>query len=209
MTASQRVTMELVNHPLPRPRQIPLRLASPANSPGGLRSPESSPASSPERRRLSCPGSPASMGASWSSHSLRSLSRGHTPISPSFEVHEVRRIEPSSYGGLEKLTEAHLNQPSPDRWSDSYARLVRTGWDGRTHLHESARSAPRRESRISTQTICMKPRAGRKWAANGPGGPPASPSTRSAIVSRRLGLPPTEVTERLVFLSQRDLFLGR
>ena len=126
------------------------------------------------------------------------------PATPSFTAAcGLDAYAPSSYGGVVPFTasQAYLRARTPTVSS-------KPAWVGNTGSVASQRL--KRDTRICNQTLAQP------WGARAPrheaspaGPPPASPSLRSTRWSRTLGLPPTDVTERLIFLGQRDLFPGR
>ena len=107
----------------------------------------------------------------------------------------------SSDGGLNG---AVLTRPSRKYSTCSGTKLVlRPGWDSRSPC--SLKRGGGSPVRLSHSTLCQ-PRLGTR----GPSTPPTPPpgclgSLRRPLSCSRLGLPPTDVTERLVYLAQRDL----
>ena len=120
-------------------------------------------------------------------HLIR-LSRSGTPTS-------------SSDGGLNGAV--HVTRPSRKYSTCSCTKLERPGWDSRSPC--SLKRGDGSPVRLSHSTLCQ-PRLGTR----GPSTPPTPPpgclgSLRRPLSCSRLGLPPTDVTERLVYLAQRDL----
>ena len=82
-------------------------------------------------------------------------------------------------------------------------KLVRPGWDSRSPC--SLKRGDGSPVRLSHSTLCQ-PRLGTRGSSTPPTPPPGClGSLRRPLSCSRLGLPPTDVTERLVYLAQRDL----
>ena len=82
-------------------------------------------------------------------------------------------------------------------------KLVRPGWDSRSPC--SLKRGDGSPVRLSHSTLCQ-PRLGTRGSSTPPTPPPGClGSLRRPLSCSRLGLPPTDVTERLVYLEQRDI----
>ena len=144
---------------------------------------------------------------------LHSPDRAHSRAPSSRQLLSVNRswyspvLSPSSRGGVHRsmalVHPIHVTRPSRKYSTCSCTKLERPGWDSRSPC--SLKRGDGSPVRLSHSTLCQ-PRLGTR----GPSTPPTPPpgclgSLRRPLSCSRLGLPPTDVTERLVYLAQRDL----
>jgi hypothetical protein len=169
-----------------------------ARSRVALARPRSAAHSRPSSRQL------LSVNRSWYSPVLSPSSRGgvHRSMALDHPIRLSRSGTPtSSDGGLNGAV--HVTRPSRKYSTCSCTKLERPGWDSRSPC--SLKRGDGSPVRLSHSTLCQ-PRLGTR----GPSTPPTPPpgclgSLRRPLSCSRLGLPPTDVTERLVYLAQRDL----
>lgn len=207
MSAGQRVTLSLLSSPLgvapPSTLQEKFKaqrrwLYENGVPEAALHSPDRAHSRAPSSRQL------LSVNRSWYSPVLSPSSRGgvHRSMALDHPIRLSRSGTPtSSDGGLNGAV--HVTRPSRKYSTCSCTKLERPGWDSRSPC--SLKRGDGSPVRLSHSTLCQ-PRLGTR----GPSTPPTPPpgclgSLRRPLSCSRLGLPPTDVTERLVYLAQRDL----